>query len=1050
MINKLIKYFFENRFITIVLFGAITLIGIYTVINTPVDALPDLSENQVVIMTQWSGQSPQNIEDQVTYPLTVGMQGLAGVRDIRAMSQLGVSMVTVIFEDSIDEYFARDRVIERLGVISNQLPPDVTPVLGPDATGLGQIYMYTVESDTHSLTELRSIQDFTVKYILQSVQGVAEIASVGGYEKTYQIVIDPVKLNQFNLSISSIINEITQSNNNVSGKVIKSGDNEIAVQAIGFFETNEDIASLTLGKKSDGLPLVLSDIAQVRESGKLRRGILANEEEEKVGGIVVMRYGENPLEVINAVKEAIKQLETALPKGITVEPFYDRTNLIQNAIHTLKVVVTQELIITTVILGIFLYHFGSTIITAIALLVGLLISFILMYFLGIPSNIMSLGGIAIAIGTMVDSAIVITENAYNKLSILQNVSPSKRMKVILHSSLEVGKPIVFAIFIIILSFAPIFTLQGMEGKLFKPLAYTNMFAMVGALIASLFLVPVLATFFLKGNLKQNTDIPIVTWLQKKYKPILEKALAFRKITISLVAGLIVIGGIGFTSLGSEFMPPLDEGSIMYMPMTVPDVSEVRATELLLHTNDIISTFPEVEKVVGKAGRADTAMDPAPLAMLETFITLKPKSEWRKGMTKGKLIREMNKAIKVDKLWNGFTQPIIGRIDMISTGIRSQVGIKIFGDDSQKLEKLAIEVETLMEKFPGSSGVAAIRTSGLKYMNIHLNNELLAKHGIQRSAALNLIAAGVGGKHAGFTIQGRERYGIDIKLEQTYRQSVDDIRSLVLVGKNNAEVTLESVADIELIDGPAVINSENGVIRSAVQMNVRGKDLVSFVEEGKVYIEENLELPEGYFIEWAGQYENQVRAKKRLSVIVPIVIALIFFFLFITYKDFGLVSIVAISIPLSFVGGIFALLLTSTNMSVAVWIGFIALFGNAVETGMVIIIYLENAFRKQFGLPLIEGEDETSISSPKQITKEGIHNAVMEGAMLRLRPVLMTAFTSVIGLLPMLTSTGVGAEVQKPLALVVVGGLTTSVILTLIVIPVLFSYLREKKVKSTHT
>jgi copper/silver efflux system protein len=1045
MINKLIKYFFENRFITLVLFGIITLVGVYAVINTPVDALPDLSENQVVIMTEWSGQSPQNVEDQVTYPLTVGMQGLAGVRDVRAMSQLGISMVTVIFEDNTDEYFARDRVIERLSVVANQLPPDANPILGPDATGLGQIYMYTLESDEHSLTELRSIQDFTVKYILQSVKGVAEIASVGGYTKTYQVIIDPIKLNQFDLSISSVINEIKGSNNNVSGKVIKSGDREIAIQAIGFFQETEDIASLTLGEKSDGLPLSISDIAEIREAGDLRRGILANDKEEKVGGIVVMRYGENPLEVINAVKEAIEKLDTALPEGVTIEPFYDRTSLIKKAITTLKIVVSEELVITTIILGIFLYHLGSTLIAAIALVVGLLISFILMYFLGIPSNIMSLGGIAIAIGTMVDSAIVITENAYNKLAGLKNVNPVKRAQIVLNSSLEVGKPIVFAIFIIILSFVPIFTLQGMEGKLFKPLAYTNMFAMVGALIASLFLVPLLSTYFLKGNLKSNTEIPIIVWLQKHYKPILEKALAFRKATMSIVVGLILVGGMSMLSLGSEFMPPLDEGSIMYMPMTVPDVSEVRASELLLYTNEIIASFPEVEKVVGKAGRADSAMDPAPLAMLETFITLKPKSEWRKGMTKGKLIREMNKAIKIDELWNGFTQPIIGRIDMLSTGIRSQVGIKVFGDDSRKLEEIAIQIEELMNNFPGASGVAAIRTSGLQYMDIELDNNLLAKHGIQRSKALNLIAAGVGGKRAGFTIQGRERYGIDVKLKQAYRQDVDDIRSLMLVGENNAEVTLDSVANIQLINGPAVINSENGVMRSAVQMNVVGKDLVSFVEGGREYIEENLELPEGYFIEWAGQYQNQVRAKKTLTFIVPIVIALIFFFLFVTYKDIGLVSIVAISIPLSFVGGILALLLTGTNMSVAVWVGFIALFGNAVETGMVIIIYLENAFRKHFGLPLIEGEGELIRGKPKKVTKEGIHEAVLEGAMLRLRPVLMTAFTSIIGLLPMLISTGVGAEVQKPLALVVVGGLTTSVILTLIVIPVLFSYLREKKI-----
>ena len=1047
MINNLIKLCLANRFLTIVSFLAIIFIGIVILYRTPVDALPDLSENQVIIMTEWNGQSPQNIEDQVTYPLTVSMQGLAGVRDIRAMSQLGVSMVTVIFEDSIDVYFARDRVLERLSLVRNQLPEGVNPVLGPDATGLGQIFMYTVESDKHSLTELRSIQDFTVRYALQSVKGVAEVASVGGYVKTYQVVLDPIKLAQFKVKIQDITSAIKMSNNNVSGKVVDTGNSEIAVQALGFFEDPKDIGHMLIGNRADGLPLTINDIGEVRESGMLRRGILANEEQEKVGGIVVMRYGENPLQVIENVKEKIAQIEKTLPEGVTIETFYDRTHLILNAIDTLKSVLIQELIITTIILGIFLYHFGSTLITTIALLIGVIISFLLMYAFGIPSNIMSLGGIAIAIGTMVDSAIVITENAYKKIAKHKPKDFAKRFQLVKEASFEVGKPIVFAIFIIILSFTPIFTLEGMEGKLFAPLAYTNMFAMFGALVASLLLVPVLATFFLKGKLKEDNEIPIVIWLQKHYEPILKKALKHRKATLGTTFGLIVIGIAASLNIGSEFMPPLDEGAIMYMPMTVADVSESRAQELLIATNEVFATFPEVDKVVGKAGRASTATDPAPLAMLETFITLKPKSEWRNGMTKGKLISEMNKAIRIDKLWNGFTQPIIGRIDMLATGIRAMVGIKIFGDDTSKLEEIAINIEKQMSSFPGATGVAAIRTSGLKYLDIKLKDELLAQHGISKMDALNIVAAGVGGNRIGFTIQGRERYGIEVRLKQAFRQDIEDIKSLTLAGRNGSEVLLSSVADIELVNGPAVINSENGVMRSAVQMNVVGTDLVSFVEGGKQFIEKNIALPDGYYIEWSGQYENQVRAKQKLSIIVPVVIAIIFLLLFITYKDFGLVSIVAVSIPLSLVGGVIALLIADFNFSVAVWIGFIALFGNAVETGMVIIVYLENAFRRRFGLPLVEGEEneDTLHKKTKKITMKGIEEAVMAGAMLRLRPVLMTAFTSIIGLLPMLAATGTGAEVQKPLALVVVGGLTTSVLLTLIVLPVLFSYLRERQV-----
>lgn len=1045
MINRLIKLSLENRFLTIILFVITCGAGIFTIYKTPVDALPDLSENQVIVMTQWPGQNPKNIEDQITYPLTVSMQGLAGVRDIRAMSQFGVSMVTIIFEDDIDIYFARDRVSERLSLARSQLPPGITPILGPDATGLGQIFMYTLESDDHDLTELRSIQDFTVRYALQSVEGVAEVASVGGYMKTYQVVIEPLKLHQYGLSLMDVMNAIAMGNNNVSGQVIEAGDREVAIQGIGFFETTADIGNIVLGKTNDNIPLTVADVAQVRISGMPRRGILADAEEEKVGGIVVMRYGENPLAVIDAVKEKIKILNKSLPDSVSIQSFYDRTSLITAAINTLKDVLTQELIITTIILGLFLWHFGSTIITAISLLVGVILTFLFMYIVGIPSNIMSLGGIAIAIGTMVDSAIVISENAYRKLMKHKPKNVIERIKLVKDASLEVGKPIVFAIFIIILSFLPIFSLEGMEGKLFAPLAFTNTFAMLGALIAALFLVPTLSTFFLKGNLKDDHEIAIVRWLQTIYKPILLTALKFRKITLSITVALVVIGGLAMTQIGSEFMPPLDEGSIMYMPMTVPDVSEKKVTELLIETNQILSEFPEVESVVGKAGRAQTATDPAPLAMLETFVMLKPKEEWRDGMTKQQLISQMNRGIKIPNLWNGFTQPIIGRIDMLSTGIRAQIGIKVFGDDPIRLEEIAVEIENLMGDIPGAVGITAIRTTGLKYLDIKLRDDLLAQYDIPKKDALLAIQAGVGGARVTKTIQGRESYGVEVRLKQGYRQDIEDIQSLPIASKYGSRILLSSIADIKMNDGPAVINSENGIMRAATQMNIMGRDLVSFVEDGKNHLEENLKLPDGYYTEWSGQYQNQLRAKQRLSWIVPIVILLIFLLLYLTYKDLSLVSIVILAIPLSLVGGVIALFIADYNFSVAVWVGFIALFGNAVETGMVIIVYLENAFRRKFGLPLIEGEEENPHSKPQKIHKNGIHEAVLEGAMLRLRPILMTAFTSVIGLIPMVATTGVGAEVQKPLALVVMSGLTTSVMLTLIVIPVLFTYLRERQI-----
>ncbi|OIO54218.1 hypothetical protein AUJ46_03785 [Candidatus Peregrinibacteria bacterium CG1_02_54_53] len=1046
MMNALIKYALENKSITLILFGMVVIAGVVALKLTPIDAIPDLSENQVIIMTEWTGQSPKNIEDQVTYPLTVSMQGLAGVRDVRALSMLGVSMVTVIFHDNIDIYFARDRVSERLNLVRPQLPEGVMPVLGPDATGVGHVFMYTLESDSHSLTELRSLQDFTVRYTLQSVPGVAEVASVGGYKKVYQVILDPQKLQQYGVTINKVMNAVQMANNNVSGKVVDTGGQEVAIQGIGFFKGPEDIAQTVIGMKAGGMPLTVTDVGEVRVSGLFRRAVLADEEKEKVGGIVVMRYGENPLQVINGVKKRIAELEPSLPEGVHIKPFYDRTNLILSAIKMISEVRTQELIITVVVIGLFMWHIGATMITAIALVIGLLITFICMWLFGVPSNIMSLGGITVAIGTMVDAAIVVSENAYRRLQERPPLNVMDRISRIREAALEVGKPVTFAIFIIILSFTPIFALTGQEGKLFKPLAFTNLFAMFGALIAALFLVPALCTIFLRGKLRSDEEIHIVRWFQRIYQPVLQWALTHRKRMLGIVGAVTLVAVMAMTRIGSEFMPPLNEGTILYMPITVPDVSEERAQEILIATNKIIGSFPEVETVVGKAGRADTATDPSPLAMIETFITLKPKSEWSKGMTKDKLIREMNGAIRINNVWNSFTQPIIGRIDMLSTGIRTQLGLKIFGDDPVKLEEIAIEIEDLLNQVPGAADTVAIRTTGLRYLDIELNNELLAQHGVMKAEALQTIAAGVGGAMVTRTIEGREQYGVQVRLKQQYRQNVDDIASLPVTGMNGTQVLLGSIANIKLVNGPAMIGSENGMLRAIVQSNVRGTDLASFVKAASKKLEEGISLPSGYFYQWSGQYENQLRAKKRLSIVIPIVLFVIFLLLYFTYKDLSIVAIVMLTIPLSLVGGVIALFLARYNFSVAVWVGFISLFGNAVETGVVIMVYLENSFRSQFGLPSMEESSTYIVDAAQPITHEGIHAAVVEGALMRLRPVLMTAFTSVIGLLPMITSTGTGAEVQRPLALVVLSGLTTSVILTLIVMPVLFAMLRERQVQ----
>lgn len=1044
MISTFIQAALNNRFVMLVLFFSLTIFGVMALVKTPVDALPDLSENQVIIMTEWMGQNPKNVEDQITYPLTVAMQGLAKVKNIRSMSQTGLSMVTVIFEDEADLYFSRNRVLERLSTVGSQLPNGVSPVLGPDATSLGQVFMYTLKSERHDLMELRTLQDFTVKYALQSVPGVAEVASVGGYVKTYQILISPVKLQQFDVSLMMVMDAFEEGSTNVSGKVLDVGGTEIAVQGQGFFKSPEDIEKMIVGFRENGVPVTVGDVAKVEISGAFRRTILADQDSEQVGGVVIMRYGENPREVIDAVKEKIRELEKTLPEGVTLVPFYDRTVLINATIDTLKRVLTEELIITILVIGLFLWHFGSTLITAVSLTLGVLITFLCMYLFGIPSNIMSLGGIAIAIGTMVDASIVVSENAYRKLMLHPPKTFSERVRLVREATQEVGKPILFALLITILSFLPIFGLEGMEGRLFKPLAYTHTFALVGALFAGIFLAPLLSLYFLRGKLRSDEHIFTVRFFQWLYKPLLNASLRFRKTTLLLTALIVLIGGSVVFKIGSEFMPPLDEGSIMYMPITVPDVSEKRAQEILLQTNKILSEFPEVERVVGKAGRAETATDPAPMPMIETIITLKAKDQWREGMTKGKLISEMNQAIKIDQLWNGFTQPIIGRVDMLATGIRSQVGVKIFGDDPAQLEKLAIQAEALMEKVPGASGVAAIRSSGLPYLNIDLKEDALTWYGIPKLDAVGLILMGVGGMPVATTIEGRNRFQIEMRLDESFRNDVEKIKAMTLTGSNGAKVPLKSVADIAIEDGPSEIQSENGVLRSVVQMNVEGRDLVSFVEEGKVLLEKSLELPSGYSIQWAGQYENQLRAKAKFSWMIPTVIAVIFFLLYLTYRDIKLVALVMLTLPLGLVGGFIALYLAGYHFSVSVWVGFITLFGIAASMGVVKVIYLENAFRRQFGLPLVEASDDTKCS-PRPITQQGIKEAVFEGALIRLRPILMTGFTAIIGLIPMVYTTGVGSEVQKPLAVVLIGGLVTVVLFTIIVLPVLFSYVKEQQI-----
>ena len=1050
MLRKLLDFILENRVFVLIAFIFIFAVGIYSLMKTPVDAIPDLSENQVIVFTEWQGQNPQNIEDLVTYPLSSQLQGLAGVKDVRASSMVGFSAISVIFEENIDLYFARDRVSERLSLAQKDLPQGVTPVIGPDATGVGHVFMYQITSEDKTLTELRSLQDYVVKYALSTVPGVAEVASMGGYIKEYKVILNPLKMKLFDLEPSDVVWAIKNSNANVTGKVVEKGEEEIFVQGVGFLEKSEDIENVVLGGHHEGITLRVADVANVVEGSSFRRTILADDQGETVGGVVVMRFGENPLEVIKGVNEKIEEIQTALPEGVVIESFYDRTSLIWASIKTLMKTLAEAIVIVTLVALLFFGSLRAGMIISLSLIMGVIMTFIFMKLWGVPSNIMSLGGIAIGIGMMIDAAIVMSENAAKSLAEKKPKSLDEKIAIVRKATLEVLGPIIFSVIIIVLAFIPVFALTGMEGKMFTPLAFTKTFAMIGALITSVFLVPALCVWLLPLNFKKEEDNKFVAFFHRIYKPILNWALNKKKAVLILSTILLSLGFYSATFVGNEFMPPLDEMSIMYMPISVPDVSESKMQEYLITTNKIISSFPEVEKVVGKAGRAETATDPAPLPMIETFITLKPKKAWRKGLSKEELITEMNRKMKLDNLWNSFTQPIIGRIDMISTGIRTELGLKIYGDDLFKLEELAIRAEDVLWGVSGASDVTAIRTTGLEYYTVDLDDKKLAQYGVPKKKALDALSIGVGGMTVTHSLEGRERYPIQVRMNRLYRENVDDVGSIMVKGFSGQEVPLSSLGKIDKVDGPSVINSEEGNLRSLVQLNVKGRDMGSFIEDAREVIDQELNLPAGYYVEWDGQYKHQQSAKKKLTMIVPVVILMIFLLLYLTYKDLKLASIVLVSIPFSLVGGIFSILFTGYNFSVAVWVGMIALFAVSVETSIVMVVYIENAYRRKAGLPLMEGEDEEilEVLPKKKVSEKEIREAVVEGAMYRLRPKLMTSATTIIGLLPVVLSSGVGSEVQKPLATVLIGSLSSfDLLVTLVVIPALFEWVKVRELKS---
>ena len=1039
MVDWLIAVSLRNRVLVVAFFLLVGGWGYWALLTTPIDAIPDLSDNQVIVFTDWSGRSPQEVEDQVTYPLTVSLQGLPGVRVVRSSSAFGFSMVNVIFEDAVDLYFARSRVLERLNLLGKSLPAGVVPTLGPDATGVGHVFWYTVEGQGHSLRELRSLQDWFIRYQLNAVPGVAEVASVGGTVRQYQIDVDPHRLRGFRIPLSTVVDAVMRSNRNVGGNVVEAAGAWSVVRGLGLVTDPRDLEQIVIGAEN-GVPLFLRQVATVKVGDAFRVAALVKGTEEAVGGVVVARYGVSTTDVIARVKDKMGALQAGLPPGVRMVPFYDRSGLIQRAADTLRRALLEEAAVVTLVNILFLLHLRSVLIVTIPIPLAVLTAFLFMRYLGITSNIMSLAGIAIAIGVLVDAAIVVTENAFRFIE-QRRVDTRDRAAVaatVLESTRLVGRPIFFSMAIIILAFVPVFALTGQEGKLFHPLAFTKTFAMLGATILSVTLVPVLCTWLIGGRVRGEDANPIMRPLVWLYRPALGWALRHRALTLG-AAALILAGALALVPrIGTEFMPPLTEGDLMFMPVTDPAISLPQAIEITRKQNAAILAIPEVAGVVSKISRADTSTDPAPVNMVEAVISLKAESLWRPGMTREKVIAELDAATTMPGVSNIWTQPIINRINMLTTGIRSEVGVKVFGDDLRVLEERARVVAETLRRIPGAADVYPEQVTGAPYIDIRVDRAAAARYGITVGAVQDVIETAVGETNLMVTIEGRQRFPIRVRYAPEFRATGEALRSLPVAAPNGAQVPLGQLAEIRPVAGPAMISSENGLLVVTVLLNVRGRDVGSFVEEARRVVKETVPLPKGSYIEWSGQYENEVRARERLRIVVPVVLLVISLLLYMTYGSFVEAAQVLLAVPFGLAGGIYLLYALGYNFSVAVWVGFIALFGTAVQTAMVMVIYLDEAVARR--------REELG----GQLTRPALLEAVTEGALLRLRPKVMTVTTVVASLLPIMWSHSTGAEVMKPLATPVLGGMVSSLVLVLIVTPVVFYWLREGDLRRQET
>ena len=1027
MIAAIIRWSARNVFLVGLVTLFVTVAGIYAVSRVPLDAIPDLSDVQVIVYTEFPGQAPQVVEDQVTYPLTTAMLTVPKSRVVRGFSFFGVSFVYVIFEDGTDIYWARSRVLEYLNAASRGLPAGVTPSLGPDATGVGWVYQYVLRGSQMSLAELRTVQDWQMRFGLAKAPGVAEIASVGGFVKQYSVVIDPRRLQALGIPLSRIRDVIRDSNMDVGGRTLEVSETEFAVRGRGYLKGLSDLEQIVV-KNDGGVPVLLKDVARVELTADERRGITEmNGEGEVVSGIALQRFGENALSVIQHVKDRLAEMAPSLPEGVTIEAVYDRSNLIYRAIDTLKRTLLEESVIVALVCMIFLLHARSAFVAIITLPLGVLIAYICMWALGLSSNIMSLGGIAIAIGAMVDAAIVMIENAHKRL---ERAPPGKsRREILVEAAVEVGPALFFSLLIITVSFLPIFALEAQEGRLFKPLAYTKTFAMAAAALLSIFLVPALMTVFVRGRIMPEHKNPVNRFLIWVYRPVIRLALKFKAATILIALAILGVSLWPASKLGSEFMPNLNEGTLFYMPVTLPGISVTKAAELLQTQDKIIKSFPEVESVWGKAGRASTATDPAPTEMVETVINLKPEEEWRSGMTVDKLIAEMDKSLQFPGVSNAWTMPIKARIDMLSTGIRTPVGVKVYGKDLAEMEKLARKIEAVIRKVPGTATAYAERAISGYYLNVDPDRAQLARYGLMIADVQGVIAMALGAEPVTTTVEGRERYTVSIRYPRDYRSTPETIATDVLIPlPNGGTVPLGEVAKVSLAQGPSSIRTEDAQLALYIYVDLRDRDLGSYVADAQKAVAAEVDFPPGYYATWSGQFEYYQRAKARLQVVVPVTILIIFLLLYLNFRRITETLIVMLSVPFALVGGFWLMWWLGFNFSVAVAVGFIALAGVAAETGVVMLIYLDNALEELKQRREREG---------RPFTGEDLYAAIMSGAVERVRPKMMTVAAIMAGLLPIMWSHGTGAEVMQRIAVPMIGGMVSSTALTLVVIPVIY-------------